>query len=98
MNAGSYPLRGADSASCIIDRQTLIIQAKDKKLFVLNAAGTKIWELADGQHEVEDIIQEIMAQSRKPEVQIRQEIEEFIDELVERQVLVLLSHPCDVAA
>ncbi len=98
MKTDGYPLRGADSASCIIDNQTLIIQAKQKKLFVLNAAGTRIWELADGRHGIEDIILEIMSHSKKPESQIRQEIEEFIEELVERQVLVVLSRPDSAAA
>lgn len=98
MNMGCYPLRGADSASCIIDNQTLIIQSTNRRLFVLNAAGTRIWELADGRHAIEDIVREMRAHSKKPEEQIRMEIQEFIEELVERQVLVLLNHPCDVAA
>ncbi|HEY3375094.1 MAG TPA: PqqD family protein [Candidatus Aquicultor sp.] len=96
MHKGSYPLRGSDSASCIINGQTLIVQSKNKKLFVLNSAGTKIWELSDGRHEVNDIINKIRATSKKTELQIRKEIEEFIDELVERQVLEVLVYPCDV--
>lgn len=98
MVRGSYPLRGSDSASCIINGQTLIVQSKNKKLFVLNAAGTKIWELSDGRHEINDIINKIRVNSRKSEIQIRKEIEEFIEELVERQVLEILSHPWDIAA
>lgn len=98
MKTDSYPLRGADSASCVIGNQTLIIQSQHKKLFVLNAAGTRIWELSDGRHDMEDIIRETIAHSKKPENQIRQEIEEFIEELVERQVLVILSQPQDAVA
>lgn len=98
MTRGNYPIRGSNSASCIIDGQTLIVQSENKKLFVLNAAGTKIWELSDGRHEIKDIIRKIRISSRKPELQIRKEIEEFIYELVEREVLEVLSSPCDVAA
>lgn len=98
MKISTYPLRGADSASCVIDGQTLIVQAKNRKLYVLNAAGTKIWELSDGRHEIKEIIRELMTHSKKSENQIRRETEEFIEELVERQVLTLLNHPCDVAA
>lgn len=98
MKISTYPLRGADSASCVINGQTLIVQAKNRKLYVLNAVGTKIWELSDGRHEIKEIIRELMAHSKKSESQIRKETEEFIEELVERQVLTLLNHPCDVAA
>lgn len=93
-----YPLRGANSASCIIDGQTLIVQSESRKLFVLNAAGTRIWEMSDGRHNIEDIVKELVTHSKKPESQIRKETKEFIEELVERQILVLLNHPCDVAA
>ncbi|MBE0447270.1 MAG: PqqD family protein [Actinobacteria bacterium] len=91
MNISNYPLKGMDSASCVINNQTLIIQSK--KLFVLNGSGTKIWELSDGRHAIGDIVEEIKVNSRKPEDQIRKETENFIEELVERQVLVLLDHP-----
>jgi hypothetical protein len=82
----------------VIDGQTLIVQSENKKLYVLNTAGTRIWELSDGRHEIKEIIRKIRLSSRKPELQIRKEIEEFIDELVEREVLEVLSSPCDVAA
>ena len=98
MNMSSYPLKGMDSASCVINGQTLIVQSKDRKLFVLNGAGTRIWELSDGRHAVEEIIEKIRTQSRKSKNQVRKETEEFIKELVERQVLILLNHPWDVAA
>lgn len=93
-----YPLKGMDSASCVINGETLIVQSKNKKLFVLNGAGTQIWELSDGRHAIEDIVHTIRAHSRRPENQVRKETEDFIGELVERQVLVLLNHPADVAA
>jgi len=98
MNVSNYPLKGMDSASCVINGQTLIVQSKNRKLFVLNGAGTKIWELSDGRHAIEDIVEKVKMESRKPEGQIRKETEEFIKELVDRQVMVLLNHPCDVAA
>jgi len=98
ISLSSYPLRGIDSASCVIDGQTLIVQSKDRRLFVLNATGTKIWELSDGKHELREIIKALTAKSKKPESQIRKETEEFIKELVEREILVLLKHPWDIAA
>ncbi|MDI6716789.1 MAG: PqqD family protein [Actinomycetota bacterium] len=98
MDIGDYPLRGLSSASCSIDGQTLIVEAKNKKLFVLNAAGTKIWELSDGRHTIEDIITKIKLSSKKNEHQVRKETEDFIESLVERQVLVLLKQPLDVVA
>lgn len=92
-----YPLRGNDSASCVINGQTLIVQSKIKKLYVLNSAGTRIWEMADGRHEIRDIVEKIKAQSGKPEHKVRKEIETFIVELIDRQVLIILRRPWDVA-
>lgn len=97
MEIQKYPLRGMDSASCSIDGQTLVVDSKYKRLFVLNAAGTTIWDLSDGRHTIEDIIEKISLRSGKPESQVRKETEEFIEDLIKRQVLVLLKHPLDVA-
>lgn len=97
MDKYSYPLKGMDSASCVINGQTLIVQSKDKKLFVLNGAGTRIWQLSDGRHAIEDIVKKVKMNSKKSEYQVRKETEAFIEELVDRQVMVLLNRPCDVA-
>jgi len=98
MRLSDYPLRGMDSASCVINNQTLIVQSKNKKLYVLNGAGTRIWELADGTHAVVDIIERLKRDSRKPDGQLRKETETFIADLVSRGVLVLLKQRLDVAA
>ncbi|MDI6817639.1 MAG: PqqD family protein [Actinomycetota bacterium] len=92
------PLRGMDSASCVINNQTLIVQSSNKKLYILNGAGTKIWELADGKHAIADIIARLKCESRKPDVQIHSEMQAFIEELVSRGVLVLLKKSLDIAA
>lgn len=92
------PLRGMDSASCVINNQTLIVQSSNKKLYILNGAGTRIWELADGKHAIADILARLRHESRKPDIQLRSETQAFIEELVSRGVLVLLKSSLDVAA
>jgi hypothetical protein len=90
-----YPLKSYETASCTIDGETLIVSSPDQKVYVLNKAGTRIWELADGFHSIDDIAWVLTRTSKKSESQLRQDVERFVVGLVEKKVLVVLERPLD---
>jgi hypothetical protein len=90
-----YPLKSYETASCTIDGETLIVSSPDQKVYVLNKAGTRIWELADGFHSIDDIAWVLTRTSKKSENQLRQDVERFVVGLVEKKVLVVLERPLD---
>lgn len=96
VRTSGFPIKSDDSASCVIDGETLIVHDTNKKLFVLNSAGTRIWELADGTHTIKDIEASIKRRSKKSDEQIRKEVDHFIDELVNKRVLVILNRPLNL--
>lgn len=90
-----YPLKSYETASCTIDGETLIVNSIDQKVYVLNKAGTRIWELADGFHSIDDIAWILTRTSKKTEEQLRKNVERFVVGLIEKKVLVFLNRPLD---
>jgi hypothetical protein len=90
-----YPLKSYDTASCTIDGETMIVSSTDQKIYVLNKAGTRIWELADGFHSIDDIAWVLTRTSKKTEEQLRKDVERFTMGLIEKKVLVVLERPLD---
>jgi hypothetical protein len=75
-------------AATVVDGQAVIVMADSGQVTVLNEVGTRIWELIDGEHSLEQIIQAIMAEYEvTPEV-AQQDTENFVNRLVEIQAIV----------
>ena len=51
-----YVLRNENTASRVIDGQSVIMTLSDNTLHCLDEVGSRIWELCDGQRTIEDII------------------------------------------
>lgn len=84
--------KGRDTASTIVDGQTLIIAPK--KLFVLNTTGTKIWEMCDGDTSLYAIVNRLAGTSRKTRKQLEKETLDFIGGMLERGVLEIGEEVC----
>lgn len=52
-------------------------------LFVLNPVGGRIWELIDGQRQVRDIRDQLVAQFAVGSQEAEQDLREFLEQLVE---------------
>jgi len=51
----SIPIKSPDTAHQIIDGEAVIITPGQMMVHVLNAVGSRIWDLADGERNIEDI-------------------------------------------
>lgn len=49
------PMKSPDTAHQIIDGEAVIITPGQMMVHVLNAVGSRIWDLADGERNIEDI-------------------------------------------
>lgn len=88
-----YPEHDNRTASRVIEGEIVIITPEDCMLHVLNTVGTRLWKLADGKRNIEEIISIIC-----DEFQVEREVAgadtlEFIEQLQEKGVLILNETP-----
>lgn len=84
-----HPAPHPQVASRIVDGEALIVLADSGEVTVLNEVGSRIWKLADGSRSVAEIIETIAAEYDTTPQQAQQDVESFVRELVENQMLVL---------
>jgi hypothetical protein len=89
MDKMHIPMPHPQVAVTVVDGQAVIVMADSGQVTVLNEVGTRIWELSDGNHSVEEIIQAIMAEYEVTPEAAEQDAEDFLNRLVEIQAIVL---------
>jgi hypothetical protein len=76
-------------AATVVDGQAVIVMADAGQVTVLNDVGTRIWQLSDGKRNVDEIVQTIVAEYEvTPEI-AWQDVETFLQRLVDVQAIVL---------
>lgn len=91
-----FPAPQAQVAARVVEGQAVVVLADSGEVNVFNAVGTRVWELVDGRHSVQEIA-EIVAHEFEvtPEVASR-DVEEFIRELETNRVVELLTQPVGI--
>ncbi len=83
------PVRSPATASRVFSGEAVVITPGENMLRMFNAAGSRIWELADGSHTVDEIVAALVdAYVVEPEV-ARADVESFIEDLAGKGLLVL---------
>lgn len=93
MNEHYYPVPHSQVAAAIVDGQAVIVMADSGNMSVLNELGTRIWQLSDGSHRVEEIVQAIVAEYEVDEAQARADVDAFLEQLLALEALVLHESP-----
>ncbi len=93
MNLHMYPVPHPQVAARVVDDSAVIVLADAGEVHVLNAVGTRIWELTDGTHTIQQIVDTIVAEFEVTPQQAQTDVEEFLQTLVDAQSLVLQEHP-----
>lgn len=84
-----YPTRSDKTAWRTIDEEAVIVIPEESQVKVLNATGSRIWELCDGTRSVFAIIQQITDEfSVKPQ-DAQDDVTEFVGELAGKGLLLL---------
>jgi hypothetical protein len=80
-------------AATVVDGQAVIVLADSGQVTVLNEVGTRIWQLSDGERNVDEIVQVIMAEYDVPEDVAWQDAIYFLKRMEEVQAIVLRDPP-----
>lgn len=85
----TYPKPHPQTAGRVFDGEAVLILADRSEINVLNQVGALIFELADGQHAVTDIVTAITSQFKVGREEAEQDTIGFLEELAQLDVLVL---------
>jgi hypothetical protein len=84
-----FVARGTSVAARKIGGEMVILSAADSNVFVLNEAGTMIWEAADGLTPIDAIAEALSTDYEVDPATARCDIEDFVDALVAAGVLAI---------
>lgn len=85
-----YVLRNKNTASRVIDGQSVIMTLSDNTLHCLDEVGSRIWELCDGQRTLEDIVRIIHEEYMVDFEAGKTDCRTFVEELCAKGMLALL--------
>jgi hypothetical protein len=89
-----YIARSTAVAARSLDGEMMIMSAKDSTLFTLNPVGTVIWQSADGQTPLAEIVeQKICAQFEVDPADAARDAESFVSDLVGHGILLISGEP-----
>ena len=76
----------------IIGDEAVLLSAEDSSVHSLDAVGTRIWELCDGEKTVSEIIDQVVSEFEVDRETAEKDVVEFIEELMKKEKsLVTLS-------
>jgi Coenzyme PQQ synthesis protein D (PqqD) len=89
-----YIARSTAVAARSLDGEMMIMSAKDSTLFTLNPVGTVIWQSADGQTSLTEIVkQKICAQFEVDPADAARDAESFVNDLAGHGILLISREP-----
>ena len=69
--------------------QTVLLRLEDGGYYALDEVGAAIWELCDGNRAVDEIVALLCAEFDAPEMIVRADVLEFVEDLRRERLLVL---------
>ena len=89
-----YIARATSIAARVLDGEMMIMSAKDSKLFTLNPVGTIIWQAADGQTPLAEIVErKICPEFEVAPAEALQDAESFVSDLASHGILYISDEP-----
>lgn len=84
------PIKSPDTAHQIIDDEAVIITPGQMMVHVLNAVGSRIWDLADGERKIGDIAGIITQEFDISYQNALKDTAEFTSDLAEKQIMAFV--------
>ncbi len=89
-----YIARSKAVAARVLDGEMMIMSARDSTLFTLNPVGTVIWQAADGQTPLAEIVQKkICAEFNVAQEEAMNDAETFVTDLASHGILQVSDTP-----
>ena len=96
MNSQYYPFPHEQTAFTFADDQAVIIMADTGQVTVLNKVATRVWQLADGKHNLEAVEEILCKEFEATKEIIHSDVENFIQEMIDIGAIVLLEEPSEM--
>ncbi len=93
MEFDKYPRRHPQVASRVMDEQAIVVLADSGEVNVFSPVATRIWELVDGKHTLAQIVATITAEYEVAPEMARQDVQEFVQELLDVHAITLDGSP-----
>lgn len=78
--------RNRDVAHRLVEGQAVIVLPRSGEIMVLNETGAVVWNLSDGDHDIQDIVNELTEKFDVSPVAARKDVEHLYTELIEAGV------------
>ena len=78
------PAKAASTASRLITGEAVILSLDTKVLRGLNAVGSRVWELIDGQRTVDEIVDVIVAEFEVSRTAAAADLDAFMRQLIDK--------------
>ncbi|MBI5648863.1 MAG: PqqD family protein [Chloroflexi bacterium] len=88
MKWADYPAPHSQVATQIVDDEAVIVLADAGEIIVLDPVGTRVWELSDGSHTVQQIVDVIGDEFEVTRDQARADVAEFLETLAREKIIV----------
>lgn len=93
-----YIARSAAVAARSLEGEMMIMSAKDSTLFTLNPVGTVIWQSADGQTPLAEIVERnVCTQFEVDPADAARDAESFVNDLASHGILLVSAEPISSA-
>lgn len=83
------PRRHAGTASRVFSGEAVVITPAESLVRMFNPTGSRIWELADGEHSLAQIAAILAREFDVDEVEALDSVQAFVSELVGKELLTL---------
>ena len=85
----AQPNKHPRTASRLVDGEAVIVLPEENVVKVLNAVGSRVWELADGTRTVREIATTIYDEYDVSHEQAEKEVIEFVTELIRDEMMTV---------
>ncbi len=91
LDVGVRPLRNIRTTSRAFDDETVVIDPETNVARMFNEVGTRIWELADGQHTIADIAVILQTEYAVSKSEALEDVTLFVEALARRELVTFAS-------
>ena len=65
-----------------VEDQTVIIVPRTSEVVVLNGTGSVVWQLSDGENDLDAVVAEVAARFEAPPSEVRRDVEQLYQQLI----------------
>ncbi len=93
MDPSIIPNMHPQVAATIADGQAVIVLADSGNVTILNETATRVWQLCDGTHTIEQIVRTIADEYGVEQVTAQNDVNDLLEQMLKIEALVLGGQP-----